>query len=84
MISRLPANDNDGDDFLCDAAIMEIVEERLADMFVWECHSIAAELGLETIHGAYSDEDAAKINAEFDDRYKAKSIASAFRDRRHF
>lgn len=65
-ISFLPANDN-SDDFPTDAEIKRRVEEYLADLSFHECHA-AAELGPETIPGAYSDEDAAELNAEFDDR----------------
>lgn len=53
---------------------LEHVEENLADLFVHECDNIAAELGLRRVHGAYSDEDAAKINAEFDSQYRQKFI----------
>jgi len=49
---------------------METVEQRLADLFVHECDNIAKELGIEAVHGSFSDEDAAKINAEFDRQYR--------------
>ena len=52
----------------------ELVEQRLADLFAHECDNIAKELGIEAVNGAYSDEDAALINAEFNRQYKQKFI----------
>lgn len=55
---------------------METVEQNLADLFVHECHDIAAELGIPSL--PYSDEDAARINAEFDSRHRQHFIDLAF------
>jgi hypothetical protein len=80
-ISFLPANDNDGDDFPCDAEIVEIVEQNLADMFVYECWELAEELGMDA---PLTPEQEAELNAEFDDRHKLGLIKLHQSDRRKF
>lgn len=51
---------------------MEIVEQRLADMFSHECWELAEELGFKT---PFTPEQEAELNAEFDRRHKPRLIA---------
>jgi len=59
---------------------LKLVEENLFDLFVHECGNIAKELGIEPVHGSYSDEDMAKISAEFDSQYRQSYIDLALQN----